>query len=112
MKLYTVCYYDENAPEGAPMKVIGTVTKLIKGDEHPYLLGHKLKIVAVLRKVADPDSEGDDYYLTDDEHLARLGGLAAADRVEVTPWLEAGRWSFVTSDPRAVDLECFAAIRG
>ena len=36
------------------------------------------------------------------------GGVTAHDRVEVQPWLEREqRWSFVTSDPRAIDLACF-----
>jgi hypothetical protein len=38
--------------------------------------------------------------------------VTADDRIEVQPWLEAeSRFSFVTSDPRAVDLECFAHLR-
>jgi hypothetical protein len=36
------------------------------------------------------------------------GGVTADDRVEVQLWLEGEqRWSFVTSDPRAVDLAIF-----
>jgi len=34
--------------------------------------------------------------------------VTADDRIEVQPWLEREqRWSFVTSDPRAIDLACF-----
>ena len=40
--------------------------------------------------------------------LARASGVTADDRIEVQPWMEKeGRFSFVTSDPRAVDLACF-----
>jgi len=47
--------------------------------------------------------------LTDEEDLVRAGGVTADDRVEVQPWIEKeGRFSFVSSDPRAIDLACFA----
>jgi hypothetical protein len=37
--------------------------------------------------------------------------VTADDRVEVQPWLAAeGRFSFVSSDPRAIDLACFASL--
>lgn len=33
-------------------------------------------------------------------------------RYEVQPWLAAeGRFSFVSSDPRAIDLACFASLK-
>ena len=80
----------------------GTVTRYT-GTEHGYLTGSKVRVVAVLR----PGDDGD--YLTDDNEIARAGGVTAADRIEVQPWLEReGRFSLVTSDPRAVDLEAFA----
>jgi hypothetical protein len=80
----------------------GTVTRST-GTEHGYLTGSKVRVVAVLR----PGDDGD--YLTDDNEIARAGGVTAADRIEVQPWLEReGRFSLVTSDPRAVDLEAFA----
>ena len=91
-------------------KVIGTVTTY-HGTEHAYLDGYRLKIVGVMRAAADPD--GDDYYVTDDDHLARLGGLSADDRVEVQPWIEKeGRFSFVASDPRVRDLEGYETLIG
>jgi hypothetical protein len=56
----------------------------------------------------DYDPERDGSYLRDEDEIARAGGVTADDRVEVQPWLEGGqRWSFVCSDPRAVDLACF-----
>jgi len=48
---------------------------------------------------------------TTDEELAALGGLEANDRVDVVPWLEqAQRFSFVSSDPRALDLAGWEAL--
>ena len=90
-------------------KTIGTITTY-DGDEHPYLRGHKVRIVAVLPRAAavdcNPDRDG--ALLRDDEEVERAGGVTADDRVEVQPWLEREqRWSFVTSDPRAIDIACF-----
>ena len=46
------------------------------------------------------------------EDLERAGGVTADDRVEVQPWLAAERrFSFVSSDPRAIDLACFASLK-
>ncbi len=90
-------------------KTIGTMTTY-DGDEHPYLRRHKLRIVAVLPRAAAPDfdPDRDGRVLRDDDESARAGGVTADDRVEVQPWLERERrWSFVTSDPRAIDLACF-----
>ena len=107
--------YTRNDPENemqAIDKVIGTATTYY-GDEHRYLAGYKVRIIAVLKNAARPDIDvdGPDYHhLTDDDDIARAGGVSADDRVEVQPWLEsAGRFSFVSSDPRAIDLACFKA---
>ena len=95
-------------------KVIGKVTTY-HGDEHRYLRGYKVRIVAVLKNAAKPDIDvdGPDYdHLSDDQDLARAGGVTADDRIEVQPWIEReGRFSFVSSDPRAIDLGCFKALR-
>lgn len=93
----------------ASSKLIGLETTYI-GDEHPYLTGYKVKIIAVLPGGADPDIEPDRVpVLTTDAEVAQVGGITARDRVEIQPWLEEeGRWSFVTSDPRVIHLECFA----
>jgi len=81
------------------MKTLGTTTTY-DGTEHGYLRGHKVRIIAVLK--------ADGSFIKDEDHLVRAGGVTAEDRVEVQPWLEAeGRFSFVTSDPRAIDLACF-----
>ncbi|MBN1336436.1 MAG: hypothetical protein JXB39_10790 [Deltaproteobacteria bacterium] len=85
-----------------PPKVIGTVTRYT-GTEHGYLTGYKVRVVAVFKP------RNDSAYLTDDDEIARAGGVTGADRFEVQPRIrEEGRFSFVTSDPRAVDLEAFA----
>lgn len=90
-------------------KTIGTITTY-DGDDHPYLRGHKVRIVAVLPRAAAPDfdPDRDGRVLRDDDEIARAGGVTADDRIEVQPWVEREqRWSFVTSDPRAIDLACF-----
>ena len=70
-----------------------------------------MRIIAVLKNAARPDIDvdGPDYaHISDEDDLARAGGVTAADRLEVQPWMEKeGRFSFVTSDPRAMDLACF-----
>ena len=91
-------------------KILGSTTTY-HGTEHRYLKGYKVRIVAVLKNAARPDLDvdGPDYvHISDEDDLARAGGVTADDRIEVQPWMEKeGRFSFVTSDPRAVDLACF-----
>jgi hypothetical protein len=94
-------------------KILGSTTTY-HGSEHPYLRGYKVRIVAVMKGAAPPDHdpEHEDSYLRDEDELARAGGVTADDRIEVQPWIEEeGRFSFVTSDPKAVDLACFARLR-
>ena len=92
-------------------KILGSTTTY-HGTEHPYLRGYKVRIVAVLKNAANPDIDvdGPEYvHIDNDTDLARFGGVTADDRIEVQPWLEKeGRFSFVTSDPRAQDLAAFA----
>ena len=95
------------------MKAIG-ITTTYDGPEHAYLRGHKVRIVAVLKNAvrADYDPDQDGQCIRDEEDLVRAGGVTADDRVEVQPWLAAeGRFSFVSSDPRAIDLACFASLK-
>ncbi len=101
----------KNTKKSSPVKpIIGQVTTY-HGDEHPYLHGYKVRIIGVLHNAAKPgiDVDGPDYdHITDDEDLARAGGVTAYDRIDVQPWLEKeGRFSFVSSDPLAADLDCF-----
>jgi hypothetical protein len=90
--------------------VIGRITKYV-GTEHIHIQGYTVKIIAVIKNAAradyDPDADGQ--YITDEETLTRVGGVTTDDRVEVQPFLEKeGRFSFVSSDPLAVDLEAFS----
>ena len=91
------------------MKTLGIVTTY-HGSEHAYLRGQRVRIIAVFKNAArsdfDPDAE--DGFLNDDDAIARCGGVTADDRVEVQPWIEQeGRFSFASSDPRAIDLAAF-----
>ena len=95
--------------------IIGTTTTY-DGTEHPYLRGYPVRIVAILHNGdAEPDADGEipGYeHLDNDTDIARYGGVTANDRVEVAPWLEKEqRFSWVTSDPRAIDLAVFARLR-
>lgn len=90
-------------------KTIGTVTTY-DGNEHPDLHGHMARIVAVLRRASalDFDLDRDGVVLREDDEIDLAGGVTAHDHIEVQPWLQREqRWSFVTSDPRAIDLACF-----
>lgn len=92
-------------PHDDPTRVVGRRTSY-HGDEHPYLRGHTVVVTALLKDALDVE---DCDYLQDDDAIRAAGGVGPRDRVEVTPWLEdKGRVSFVTSDPRAIDLACFA----
>ena len=89
-------------------------TTTYRGTEHPYLRNCKVRIVAVMKRAAAPDHDPDrdDSYLRDEDDIARAGGVTADDRIEVQPWMEKeGRFSFVTSDPRAVDLALFRNLK-
>jgi hypothetical protein len=94
-------------------KIIGTVTTY-HGDEHRYLRGYKVIIIAVLKNAAKPDIDvdGPEYAnISDEEELQRAGGVTANDRIEVSPFLKSeGRYSFVSSDPRALDLARFKSL--
>ena len=90
-----------------PSRVIGLRTRY-HGDEHRYLRNHDVVIVAVLKDALRVEEHD---YLTTDEEIANAGGVGPDDRIEVAPILpEEGRMSFVTSDPKATDLEAFARL--
>jgi hypothetical protein len=82
-------------------KIIGRRARY-KGKEHPYLE----EVVVVRAFIArDTDDVDNHLYLDNDADIAAAGGVKPTDRVEVQPVLPDGRLSFVTSDPRFVDLE-------
>ena len=87
-------------------QVIGFETTYT-GNEHPYLVGYRVKVIAVLKGAARPDFDPDlpGMLITDDEMLAQNGGLTVEDRVEVLPWIARERdWSFCSSDVRVWEL--------
>ena len=94
-------------------KIIGNTTICTYSEEHKYLKNTKVLIKAIIRNAVLPegkgyDSDAEDTYITDDEYLEQLGGVTANDRIEVNPWIKKEkRFSWVSSDPKAVDLEIF-----
>jgi hypothetical protein len=95
-------------PHDDPSRVIGRRTRYF-GDEHPYLRGYDVVVVAVLKDALRVEEHG---CLTTEEEVQRAGGVGPDDRIEVAPILpDEGRLSFVTSDPRAIDLEAYEALR-
>jgi HD superfamily phosphohydrolase len=94
-------------------KTIGITTKYI-GDELPGLKGRQVRILGVMRNALLPDVDVDaaDYFVRDDHTLERLGGVTKHDRLDVVQLGANGRESFVHCDPRAIDLECFASLKG
>ena len=91
-------------PHDDPTRVIGRRTTYY-GGEHPYLRGYDVVIVAVLKGALRVEEYG---HLTSEEEVRGAGGVDTDDRIEVAPFLpKEGRLSFVTSDPRAIDLESF-----
>ena len=94
------------------MKIIGTTTTYL-GDEIPGFKGQRVRIFGVMRGALRPDVnvDADDYFVTDDDVLARLGGVTKQDRLDVAHVHADGSASFVHCDPRAIDLECFASLR-
>jgi hypothetical protein len=86
------------------MKIIGSTTTYV-GNEIPGLHGKRVRVYAVMRGGVDIDD--DDSFVTDDETLARLGGVQAGDRVDIAHLRANGTCSFVHCDPLASELECF-----
>lgn len=92
-------------PHDDPARIIGRRTSYV-GDEHPYLRGEAVVIVAVLK---DALTAEESTTLASDDEIRAAGGVTCNDRIEVVPFIrEAGRLSFATSDPRAIDLTAFS----
>jgi len=92
------------------MRIVGKTTTY-QGKEHRSITGRTVRIIAVLKGAAtqNHNPDADDAYLSSDEAIVAAGGVSADDRVEVLVWGEAQqRFSFVSMDPLATDLACFA----
>jgi len=75
------------------------------GTEHKYLVGHELVIVAVLKGAL---LRAEYTLLSTEDAVHAAGGVTADDRIEVAPFIkEENRFSFATSDPRAIDLDAW-----
>lgn len=81
-------------------RVIGLRTTC-DSAEHPYLRGYEVVVLAVLK---DALCIEDCERLTTEEAVRAAGGVGRDDRLEVAPILPGEGLSFVTSDPRAVDV--------
>ena len=90
-------------PHTDPARVIGRRTTC-DNDEHPYLRGHQVVVVAVLKNALRTDEYQS---LATDEEIRAAGGVGPDDRLEVAPILPDGTLSFATSDPRATDVHGF-----
>ena len=90
-----------------PTRIIGLRTTC-DSDEHPYLRGYEVVVIAVLKnalRVEEYDC------LTTEDAVRAAGGVGRDDRIEVAPILPKEGLSFVTSDPRAIDLKAFEGLR-
>jgi hypothetical protein len=65
-----------------------------------------VRIVAVLRGAVHPGAniDTDNYFVTDNDALARLGGVTKNDRIHVEHIQPDGRVTYIPGNPRAVDL--------
>lgn len=93
-------------------KVIGAATYSV-GSEYPGLLGCRVRVVAILqgaRALRQPGGLSAPFVM-DDARLARNGGVTKFDRVAVNLLLADGSASTVHWSLRAIDLECFSALR-
>ena len=89
-----------------PSRVIGRRTTC-DSDEHPYLRGYEVVVIAVLKNALRVEEYD---YLTTEEAVRAAGGVGPHDRLEVAPILPKEGLSFVTSDPRATDVEAFRSV--
>lgn len=91
------------------MKIIGQET-MVLGGTHRFLIGKMVKIIA-LHKQHDNDPDQVEIF-TSDQSIRQAGGVKPTDIVVVQPWVpEQGRYSWVTSDVLAHDLDLFSGSR-
>ncbi len=88
-------------------RVIGLRTTC-DSDEHPYLRGYEVVVIAVLKNALRVEEYD---HLTTEEAVRAAGGVGRDDRIEVAPILPKEGLSFLTSDPRAIDLKAFEGLR-
>ena len=109
------CYMSYPETGKQAMNILNRITTYTGSEDHMKWATHehKIKIVGVLRGADDPSLGEDDVYLdTDAESIAQDGGLTEFDRVECVVWHPKRKtWSWVTCDPRAVDLWCWPEIK-
>ena len=97
--------YPRIEPHDDAARVIGRRTAY-RGSEYAYLVGRVVVVVAVLKDALRADEHA---YLTTEDEIRAAGGVGPFDRIEVSAWMpDAGRLSFATCDPKAVDLDGFA----
>ena len=90
-----------------PTRVIGRRTTC-DSDEHPYLRGYEVVVVAVLKNALRVEEYD---LLTTEDAVRAAGGVGRDDRIEVAPILPNEGLSFVTSDPKATDLKAWEHLR-
>jgi SpoU rRNA methylase family enzyme len=76
--------------------------------KHPYLRGYEVVVVAVLKNALRTEEPE---YLTTEEAVRAAGGVGPDDRIEVAAILPKEGLSFVTSDPKAMDLKAWEHLR-
>jgi len=107
-----------NTKENKAKQIIGSTTTFIgESGEHKYLKNYKVLIRGIIKNGVLPEGKGydpdaDDAYISDNDYLLEIGGVTANDRIDVQPWIEkVKRFSWVSSDARAVDLKMFSHLQ-
>jgi hypothetical protein len=86
------------------MRTIAITTRYL-GSELPGLVGCRVRVFRVLPSALGKDVDVDavDYFVSDDETLARLGGVTKLDRVDVAQLRPDGTESCIHCD-RALSI--------
>ena len=98
-------------------KIIGTETTYIGHERRLGGHGVRMLITGIFRyeekRKLTLYGDGEDTYITENDHLARLGGVRPGDGAEVHVWNDReNRWGFVGEEVEDVkDLECFKHLR-
>ena len=82
-------------------KIIGMETTYIGHERRYGGHGATVMITAIFRY--DEDEESDDRHITDNDHLARLGGVRPQDGAEIHTWHPTeNRWCFVGDELESI----------